>query len=62
MAVTVSLILLFGIALFFLLRSKELSPGSAFTAAMFGFLLASTGAATPINHLTATLAEALSNL
>ncbi|MFF5788214.1 hypothetical protein ACFY8P_25035 [Streptomyces sp. NPDC012693] len=62
MVVTVSLILLFGIALFFLLRSKELGPGSAFTAAMFGFLLASTGAAEPINHLTASLADALSNL
>ncbi|MFF8511253.1 hypothetical protein ACF064_24505 [Streptomyces sp. NPDC015492] len=62
MVVTVSLILLFGIALFFLLRSKELGPGSAFTAAMFGFLLASTGAAEPINRLTASLTDALSNL
>lgn len=62
MVVTVSLILLFGIALFFLLRSKELGPGSAFTAVMFGFLLASTGAAEPINRLTASLTDALSNL
>ena len=62
MVVTVSLILLFGIALFFLLRSKELGPGSAFTAAMFGFLLASTGAAKPITQLTESLIQAVSNL
>ncbi|MFF9503826.1 hypothetical protein [Streptomyces sp. NPDC014656] len=62
MAVTVSLVVLFGLVLFFLLRAGNLGYGSAFTAAMFGFFLASTGAAKPINHLTATFVDALSNL
>ncbi|MFF8836071.1 hypothetical protein [Streptomyces sp. NPDC015130] len=62
MAVTVSLVVLFGIALFFLLRSKELGYGAALTAAAFGFFLASTGAAHPINELTESLIEAATNL
>ncbi|MFD9224552.1 hypothetical protein ACFWDI_32195 [Streptomyces sp. NPDC060064] len=62
MAVTVSLVLLFGLVLFFLLRSKTLGYGSAFVAAMFGFFLASTGASGPINELTAAVINAIPNL
>ncbi|WP_318210187.1 hypothetical protein [Streptomyces sp. SJL17-1] len=62
MAITVSLVALFGLVLFFLLRSKSLGPGSAFIAAMFGFFLASTGAAKPINQLADSVIDALSTL
>ncbi|AJF64955.1 hypothetical protein [Streptomyces vietnamensis] len=62
MALTVSLVALFGLVLFFLLRSRTLGPGAAFIAAGFGFFLASTGAARPINQLAASLVEAASNL
>ncbi|MEU4099241.1 hypothetical protein AB0F16_01070 [Streptomyces tanashiensis] len=62
MAITVSLVALFGLVLFFLLRSKSLGAGSAFVAAGFGFFLASTGAARPINQLSQSLIEAASNL
>ena len=62
MAVTVSMVLLFGLVLFFLLRSKTLGYGSAFVAAMFGFFLASTGAAGPINELTAAVINAIPDL
>ncbi|MFF7727669.1 hypothetical protein [Streptomyces sp. NPDC008001] len=62
MAVTVSLVFLTGLVLFFLLRSKSLGYGSAFVAAMFGFYLASTGAAGPVNQLTAAVVNALGNL
>lgn len=62
MAITVSLVALFGLVLFFLLRSKTLGYGSALIAAGFGFFLASTGAATPINQLTDSVIQALSNL
>ncbi|MEU7699242.1 hypothetical protein [Streptomyces sp. NPDC039028] len=62
MAVTVSLVALFGLVLFFLLRSKSLGPGAAFIAAGFGFFLASTGASKPINQLTQSLIETVSNL
>ncbi|MFE5544735.1 hypothetical protein GTY86_33450 [Streptomyces sp. SID5770] len=62
MAVTVSLVALFGLVLFFLLRSKSLSAGAAFIAAGFGFFLASTGVAKPINTLAASLIETVQNL
>nr|WTE02688.1 hypothetical protein OH765_09130 [Streptomyces anulatus] len=62
MAVTVSMVVLFGLVLFFLLRSKSLGAGSAFIAVMFGFFLASTGASGPINELTTAVINAIPDL
>ncbi|MCX5225839.1 hypothetical protein [Streptomyces sp. NBC_00233] len=62
MVITVSLVALFGLVLFLLLRSKTLGFGSALIAVGFGFLLASTGAAGPINRLAQSLIDAASNL
>ncbi|MFI9290820.1 hypothetical protein [Streptomyces gardneri] len=62
MVITVSLVVLFGLVLLLLLRAGNLGYGSAFTAAAFGFFLASTGAAKSINQLTESLIEAASNL
>ncbi|MEU7725188.1 hypothetical protein AB0B78_08060 [Streptomyces sp. NPDC040724] len=62
MAITVSLVALFGLVLFFLLRSKTLGYGSAFVAMMFGFFLASTGASGPMNELTTAIIKAVSDL
>ncbi|MBZ4322489.1 hypothetical protein [Streptomyces huiliensis] len=62
MAITVSLVALFGLVLFFLLRSKSLGYGSAFIAIMFGFHLSATGAAKPVNDLTTAVVNALSTL
>ncbi|MEU5158574.1 hypothetical protein AB0G74_03025 [Streptomyces sp. NPDC020875] len=59
MAVTVSLVALFGLVLYFLLRSGSLTPGAAFAAAGFGFFLASTGAAQPINEMAAAVIAAI---
>ncbi|WP_329545465.1 hypothetical protein OG548_13795 [Streptomyces sp. NBC_01356] len=62
MAVTVSLVALFGLVLFFLLRSKSLGYGAAFIAAGFGFFLAATGAAGPINELARAVIDAIPDL
>ncbi|MDQ0843631.1 MULTISPECIES: hypothetical protein [Streptomyces] len=62
MAVTVSLVALFALVLFFLLRSKSLGYGSAFVATGFGFFLASTGASGPINQLATAVIDAVGNL
>ncbi|MEU4067998.1 hypothetical protein AB0F25_37330 [Streptomyces wedmorensis] len=62
MVVTVSLVALFGLVLFFLLRSRTLGFGAAFIAAGFGFFLASTGAARPINQLAESVIQAVSQL
>jgi hypothetical protein len=59
--VSVSLVLLFGALLAVLLKTGTAKPGTAFVAAMFGFLLATTSAAGPIDHAitgtTATVAK-----
>ncbi|MFD5428126.1 hypothetical protein [Streptomyces sp. NPDC127084] len=62
MVVTVSLVALFGLVLFFLLRSNTLGYGSAFIAAGFGFFLASTGASGPINELARAVIDAVGQL
>ncbi|MGW4743932.1 hypothetical protein ACWEPZ_06095 [Streptomyces sp. NPDC004288] len=62
MAVTVSLVALFGLVLYFLLRSGSLTYGAAFIAASFGFFLASTGAADPINQLAKSLIQAIQEI
>ncbi|WP_329337213.1 hypothetical protein OG252_17935 [Streptomyces sp. NBC_01352] len=62
MAVTISLALLFGFLLVILLRSKTLGAGSAFGAVMFGFYLASTGAADTVNQLMRAVVDALPDL
>jgi hypothetical protein len=62
MAVTISLLLLFGALLVILLRSKSLSFGSAFVAVMFGFYLATSGAADTVNSLMRALVDALPDL
>ncbi|MFD8596126.1 hypothetical protein ACFV1L_14085 [Kitasatospora sp. NPDC059646] len=59
MLLTVSLVVLFGIALAFLLKAKSLGYGSALVAVLFGFLLASTGAAGPVNNLIHALVDAI---
>lgn len=62
MAVTISLLLIFGALLVILLRSGSLRAGGAFVAAMFGFYLATSGAAPTVNHLMRALVDALPNL
>ncbi|MFK0279938.1 hypothetical protein ACIQVL_05615 [Streptomyces sp. NPDC090499] len=47
--------------LFFLLRSNSLTPGAAFIAVMFGFFLASTGAAGPITNMTTAIVQSIPN-
>ncbi|MCX5178355.1 hypothetical protein [Streptomyces virginiae] len=62
MVITISLVALFGLVLYFLLRSGSLGYGGAFTAGGFGFFLASTGAAGPINQMTEAIVQAIPNL
>ncbi|GGQ89513.1 hypothetical protein [Kitasatospora griseola] len=62
MALTVSLVVLFGIVLGLLLKAKSLGYGSAIVAVLFGFLLASTGVAGPINNLIHALTDAIAKV
>ncbi|MDJ0341378.1 hypothetical protein QMK19_15085 [Streptomyces sp. H10-C2] len=62
MAVTVSLVLLFGALLAFLLKVGSLKAGACFVAVMFGFLLASTGASGPINQFVTSTATQIGHM
>ncbi|MEV0170838.1 hypothetical protein AB0I00_06890 [Streptomyces sp. NPDC050803] len=62
MAVTISLAAIFGLILFGLLRSRDLGYGAAFVAVMFGFFLASTGAASPINDVTGSVVRTVEDI
>ncbi|MFD6886256.1 hypothetical protein [Streptomyces sp. NPDC059957] len=62
MAVTITLVALFGLLLALLLRSKTLGVGSAFVAVMFGFYLASTGAAPVVTEVINSLINAIPDL
>ncbi|MFD8366005.1 hypothetical protein [Streptomyces hygroscopicus] len=62
MAVSLSTVVLLGIALFFMLRNRVLSPSGATVAALFGFCLASTGMAPTINDAIGSIADSLSHI
>lgn len=62
MFVSVSAVLLFGFFVVFLLKTKSLNISSCFVAAMFGFFLASTSAARPINEVTADMATIVGSI
>lgn len=61
MALTIPLVLLFGVALALLIRFKAVGAGAALIAVLFGFYLASTSARHTINQLISSLAHAIGN-
>ena len=62
MILTVSGVLLFGVASFFAVRSRATSFGGTLVVFLFGFYTAATGAATPINQFMASVAQTIANL
>ncbi|WP_086708306.1 hypothetical protein [Streptomyces antimycoticus] len=62
MIVSLSTVLLLGALLGLMLRNRALGAGGATIAALFGFCLASTGAAPTINDALQSLADSLSRI
>lgn len=62
MSFSISALLLFGLLLAMLIRSKAVGAGTAVVAALFGFYLARTGAAPAIDTIMAALAGAIPDL
>ncbi|MCX4541910.1 hypothetical protein [Streptomyces sp. NBC_01565] len=62
MAVTLSLVVLLGLVLAVMLRTRHLGPGAAIVAVGFGFFLADTGASAAIHTFVATLTTSISGL
>ena len=59
--VTLSLVLLFGLIVALLLKFHAVSAGSAVASLLFGFYLANTPAAGPINQVMTALVAAVGN-
>lgn len=62
MLISVSAVVLFGFFVGLLLKTKSLSVTACFVTAMFGFFLASTGAAAPINAFTVDMASFVASI
>ncbi|WP_049567881.1 hypothetical protein [Streptomyces sp. SBT349] len=62
MVISFSLALLFGVIMFFMIRSGVIKWGPAIVAILFGFSLASTGAADPIEDFLNGVSDAVDNV
>ncbi|WP_030153747.1 hypothetical protein OG974_20820 [Streptomyces sp. NBC_00597] len=62
MGFTISAVLLFGIASFFVLKTKAAGAGAAIVLFLFGFFTAGTGAYEPITNLVQSAATALTDI
>ncbi|OEV02758.1 hypothetical protein [Streptomyces oceani] len=62
MAISLSLVLLLGIILVMIIRNGSMKTGPAIVAVLFGFFLASTGAAPTINDTMSSIANAINDI
>lgn len=62
MVISFSLVLLLGVVLFFLIRGGNLKWGPAIVAILFGFTLASTGAADPIQNFLNGVSDSINQV
>ncbi|WP_327290758.1 hypothetical protein [Streptomyces sp. NBC_01198] len=62
MILSISAVLLFGVASLFAIRAKSTSFGAALVVFLFGFYAAATGAAGPIDQVMASLAHSLAQM
>ncbi|WFB08269.1 hypothetical protein LRS74_15310 [Streptomyces sp. LX-29] len=62
MTVTVSLVLVLGVALLVALKMRTLAAGGALLAVLFGFYLADTGASDNVNQLVTAVTDALAGI
>ncbi|WP_326599053.1 hypothetical protein [Streptomyces sp. NBC_01803] len=62
MVISFSLALLFGVIMFFLIRAGTIKWGPAIVAILFGFSLASTGAAEPIQDFLQSVTDGVNEV
>lgn len=62
MALSVSLVLLLGILVIVLIRSKSVKPGPAIVCVLFGFFLASTSMAPSISRFMTGVADMIGQI
>ncbi|MFI0808162.1 hypothetical protein [Streptomyces echinatus] len=62
MALSISVVLLLGVVVVLLIRSKTVKAGPAIVCVLFGFFLASTSIAPSINRFVASIAGAVGRI
>jgi hypothetical protein len=62
MALNLSAVVILGLAVFFLIKSKALGCGAALLVFLFGFFVAGTGAYHPIMRACQSLADIVASL
>ncbi|MFF8868177.1 hypothetical protein ACF08B_39795 [Streptomyces sp. NPDC015139] len=62
MTLSISVVLLLGVVVVLLIRSKTVKAGPAIVCVLFGFFLASTSIAPSINRLVAGIADAVGRI
>jgi hypothetical protein len=60
--ISLSVVLLLAVVLVVMIKGGSLKPGPAIVAALFGFFLAASGAAPPINDFLQSVASTINNL
>jgi hypothetical protein len=61
-AIQLSLVLLFGVVLVVMIRGGSIKPGPAIVAVLFGFSLATTGAAEPIASFLQSITDSIGSV
>jgi hypothetical protein len=59
MVLDISALLLFGLLVFLLIRFKAIGAGAALVTLLFGFYLARSAAAEPINQVMSAIADVI---
>ncbi|WP_344562157.1 hypothetical protein [Streptomyces axinellae] len=62
MAISLSVVLMLGVILVVMIRSKSIKAGPAVVAILFGFFLASTGMAPSINRFLNSIAHTINQI
>ncbi|MGW0885361.1 hypothetical protein [Streptomyces sp. NPDC002671] len=62
MALSVSFVLVLGVVVVLLIRSKTVKPGPAIVCVLFGFFLASTSVAPSINRFMTGVADMIGQI
>jgi hypothetical protein len=62
MALSISFVLVLGILVVVLIRSKSVKPGSAVVCVLFGFFLASTSMAPTLNRFLTGVADMIGQI
>ncbi|WP_328879155.1 hypothetical protein [Streptomyces sp. NBC_00299] len=62
MALSISLVLVLGIVVVLLIRTKSVKPGAAIVCVLFGFFLAGTSIAPNINRFVTGVADMIGHI